>query len=248
MHTKMQQLSNGVMHSQALLQQPTNRQYVHNQTIHNHGASVMAYGKNRTSIFNSPWATLARIAFTGIFFFWLYWIGNSTSDLGDKINAATNRLTTIDSLQVEYKDEIQEWKNVLLRSNSRDTLSHNWAIYEQHYQQVVASAQAIIAQNDVRSINEKMKHFVEAHAANHEKYKDSVSLLIKNKFVPAPSDAALKHLDQPALDILVSANEDMRDERKRASDSLIASTRNKIEQSLFALAFIGLLAIWMPKH
>src|SRR5664280_2846386 len=104
----------------------------------------MAHVKNRSSIFNSPWATLARIAFTGIFFFWLYWIGNSTSDLSDKINAATNRLTTIDSLQVEYKDEVQEWKNVLLRSDSRDTLNQNWLIYEKHYQQVVTSVQEIL--------------------------------------------------------------------------------------------------------
>lgn len=208
----------------------------------------MAHSKDKSSIFNSPWATLARIAFTGIFFFWLYWIGNSTTDLSDKINAATNRLTTIDSLHVDYKDEIQEWKNVLLRSDSRDTLNQNWLIYEKHYQQVATSAQEIIAQNDVRTIGEKMKSFYDAHAANHEQYKNSVLLLIKNKYTPGPSDAAVKGIDQPLLEILSAANVDMKDERKRANASLIAATRNKIEQSLFALAFIGLLAIWMPKH
>jgi methyl-accepting chemotaxis protein len=208
----------------------------------------MAHSKDKSSIFNSPWATLARIAFTGIFFFWLYWIGNSTADLSDKINAATNRLTTIDSLQVEYKDEVQEWKNVLLRSDSRDTLNQNWLIYEKHYQQVVTSAQEIIAQNDVRTIGEKMKSFSDAHATNHEHYKNSVLLMIKNKYTPGPSDAAVKGIDQPLLETLSAANADMKDERERANDSLIAATRNKIEQSLFALAFIGLLAIWMPKH
>jgi hypothetical protein len=208
----------------------------------------MAHSKDKSSIFNSPWATLARVVFTGIFFFWLYWIGNSTADLGDKINATTDRLTTLDGLHVEYKDEIQEWKNVLLRSDDRETLNQNWLIYEKHYQQVATSAQEIIAQNDVRSIGEKLKSFVDSHAANHEKYKNSILLLIKNKYVPSASDAAVKGIDQPLLKTLESANDDMRDERKRANDSLIASTRNKIEQSLFALAFIGLLAIWMPKH
>jgi methyl-accepting chemotaxis protein len=208
----------------------------------------MAHSKAKSGIFNSPWATLARIVFTGIFFFWLYWIATSTSDLSDKINAATNRLTTLDSLQVDYKDEIQEWKNVLLRSDDREMLNQNWQIYEKHYQQVATSAQEIIAQNDVRAIGEKMKSFVEAHAANHEKYKNSVLLLIKNKYSPSPSDAAVKGIDQPLLDVLTSANVDMKDERERTNESLIASTRNKIEQSLFALAFIGLLAIWMPKH
>ncbi len=208
----------------------------------------MAHSKAKSGIFNSPWATFARIVFTGIFFFWLYWIGISTSDLGDKINAATNRLTSIDNLQVEYKDEIQEWKNVLLRSDSRDTLNQNWQIYEKHYLQVATSSKEIIAQNDVRSIGEKMKSFVEEHASNHEKYKNSMLLLIKNKYSPGPSDAAVKGIDQPLLDVLASADVDMTDERERTNDSLISATRNKIEQSLFALAFIGLLAIWMPKH
>ncbi|MDO8989721.1 MAG: hypothetical protein Q7U91_08810 [Sideroxyarcus sp.] len=168
--------------------------------------------------------------------------------MGTKINEATERLTTIDSLQVEYKDEIQEWKNVLLRSDSRDSLNQNWLVYEKHYRQVATSAQNILAQNDVRSITEKMQRFIEAHAANHEHYKSSVLLLVKNKFTPGPSDAAVKGIDQPLLELLLAANTDMKDERERASNSVIAATRNKIEQSLFALAFIGLLAIWMPKH
>lgn len=208
----------------------------------------MAKNVARSGFFDSPWATLARIAFTAIFFFWLYWIGNSTTDLSIKINEATERLTTIDSLQVEYKDEIQEWKNVLLRSDSRDSLNQNWLVYEKHYRQVATSAQNILAQNDGRSITEKIQRFIEAHAANHEHYKSSVLLLVKNKFTPGPSDTAVKGIDQPLLELLLAANADMKDERERASNSVIAAVRNKIEQSLFALAFIGLLAIWMPKH
>jgi hypothetical protein len=40
----------------------------------------------------------------------------------------------------------------------------------------------------------------------------------------------------------------MLDERRRLNESLIAKARNQIEQSLVALVFIGMLAIWMPKH
>jgi hypothetical protein len=93
-----------------------------------------------------------------------------------------------------------------------------------------------------------MKSFVEAHAANHEKYKESALIMIKNKYSPGQADSAVKGIDQPLLDTLTAANIDMKDDRERASESLIASARNKIEQSLVALAFIGLLAIWMPKH
>jgi methyl-accepting chemotaxis protein len=207
----------------------------------------MAHDK-RSSIFDSPWATAARLAFTALFFFWLYWIGVSTKDLDDKINAAADRFTAIDTLQIEYKDEIQDWKNLLLRSDSRDTLNQNWLQFDAQYQKVAAAAQDIIAKNDVRSIGQKMQSFADAHKANHEKYKGSVFILIKNSYTPRAADAAVKGIDQPLLELLMSANEDMRDEKKRTNDGLIASARSKIEQSLVALAFIGLLAIWMPKH
>jgi len=208
----------------------------------------MAKNTEGSNFFNSPWATVARIFFTAIFFFWLYWIGNSTADLSEKLNASTERFTAIDSIQVEYKDEIQEWKNLLLRSDSRDTLNKNWLAYDNQHQIVAAAAQNIIAQNDVRSIKAKIQSFVETHAANHEKYKNSVFILIKSKYFPGPADTAVKGIDRPALDLLEAANVDMRDERERVNESMVASARNKIEQSLFALAFIGLLAIWMPKH
>jgi methyl-accepting chemotaxis protein len=208
----------------------------------------MAKSTGRSSIFDSPWATLVRVVFTAVFFFWLYWIGISTKDLDDKINAASDRYTTIDSLQIEYKDEIQAWKDLLLRSNNRDTLNQNWLIYEAQYQKVAAAAQDIIAKNDLRTMNQKMRNFLDAHTVNHEKYKNSALQLIDSKYFPGPADTLVKGIDRPLLDILKSANEDMQDEKKRDSESLIAQARNKIEQSLFALGFIGLLAIWMPKH
>jgi methyl-accepting chemotaxis protein len=208
----------------------------------------MAKNTGRSSIFDSPWATLARAVFTAVFFFWLYWIGVSTKDLDDKINAASDRYTTIDSLQIEYKDEIQAWKDLLLRSNNRDTLNQNWLAYEAQYQKVATAAQDIIAKNDLRSMNQKMRSFLDAHTVNHEKYKNSALLLIDSKYFPGPADTSVKGIDRPLLDILKSANEDMQDEKKRDNDSVIAEARNKIEQSLFALGFIGLLAIWMPKH
>lgn len=208
----------------------------------------MASSTSKSGFFGSFWLTLARIAFTAIFFFWLYWIGVSTNELNDKINAASSRFTVIDTLQVEYKNEVQEWKDLLLRSPNRKTLNMNWRIYDKQYRKVAAAAQKIVEQSDARPIDKKMQEFIKRHKENRDKYKDSVLILIKSRYFPSQADAAVKGIDRPLLDLLKSADVDMQDERKRTNDSLIAEARNRIEQSLFALGFIGLLAIWMPKH
>ena len=161
----------------------------------------MAKINGKSSIFDSPWATLARVVFTAVFFFWLYWIGTSTKDLDDKINASADRYTTIDSLQIEYKDEVQAWKDLLLRSNNRDALNQNWLVYEAKFQKVAAATQDIISHNELRSIDQKMRSFLDAHTVNHEKYKNSTLLLVDSRYSPGPADTSVKGIDRPLLDI-----------------------------------------------
>jgi methyl-accepting chemotaxis protein len=208
----------------------------------------MVKSAERSGYFKSPWLTLARLAFSAIFFFWLYLIWNSTAGLNESIDATTDRITAIHHIQVEFKDEVQAWQDLLLRSKNQETLDQNWHAFETQFQKVSSEAEQIMAQNDVRDIHQKMKSFIDAHNINHEKYKSSVSILIKNKFDPVQADAAVKDIDEPILTYLAVSELDMLDERRRLNENLIAKARNQIEQSLFALVFIGMLAIWMPKH
>lgn len=201
-----------------------------------------------SKFFSSRWGTAARLGITAVIFFWLYSIWTSTAGLNEQLNAATDRFSAISNLEVEYKIEIQEWKNVLLRSTNQDTLEKNWRTYENQYQKVAAAAQEVIARNGVQSIHEQMRVFVDAHAANHEKYANGVEILIKSGYDPHPADAAVKGVDRPLLEQLAAANANMQDERLRLNESLTARARTQLEESMFALAFIGLLAVWLPKY
>ncbi len=194
------------------------------------------------------WNTAGRIGFTAIFFFWIYMIWNSTSDLDAKLNAATDQNTAIHNIQVDFKNEVQLWKDLLLRSTNQDTLNKNWAAYEVQYQKVVGEAQEILRVSETPTVNEQVKMFVEAHAANHEMYKSGVDLLIKSKFDPHPADAMVKGIDHPLLEHLEAAEVGMLDDKKRINKALVDTARNNIEQNLFALAFLALLAVWMPRY
>ena len=193
------------------------------------------------------WFTIARVGITVAFFFWLYLIWNSTTELSAKLNVATDRYSAIQNLEVEFKGEIQEWKNLLLRSTNRDSLEKNWGTYDAQYQKVSKAAQEIIQQNDVRAINERMKNFVAAHAGNYGQYKEGMAVLVKSGFDPHQADAVVRGIDRPLLDILEAADAAMQDEKKNINERLTAQSRSQIEQSLIALGFIALLVVWMPK-
>jgi methyl-accepting chemotaxis protein len=203
------------------------------------------YEENKRSKFS--WFTIARVGITAAFFFWIYLIWNITTELNAKLNVATDRYLAIQNLQIEYKNEVQEWKNLLLRSTDRESFNKNWLTYDTQYQKVSKAADEIIRQNDVRAISERMKTFVATHAENYAQYKKSTELFIGRGFDPRAADAAVRGIDRPLLDTLEAADAAMQDERKNINERLTAQSRSQIEQSLIALGFIALLVVWMPK-
>lgn len=202
--------------------------------------------ESRNKLFS--WNAAGRIGFTAIFFFWIYMTWNSTADLDNKLNSATDQNTAIHNIQVDFKNEIQQWKDLLLRSTSQDTLNDNWHNFEVSFQKVAAEAQDIIRQSESPEVSGRVKSFVDAHEANRELYKRSAALLIKNGFDPRPADILVKGIDHPLLEHLEAAEVSMIEDKKRINKTLVDAARNNIEQNLFALAFLALLAVWMPKY
>jgi hypothetical protein len=200
---------------------------------------------SKPSIFS--WRNLGRVGLTAVFMLWFYFIWNSTSQLNKELNANADQFAAAHNLEVEYKNEIQEWKNLLLRSNDRASLEKNWAVYDKQYQKVAALAQDTLQHSDVRAINTKLSAFVEAHAANREEYKKSTEILARSGYDPHPADAAVIGKDRPLLDLLAAADTAMQDEKINASERLVAKTRSQIEQSLIALGLIILILIWRPR-
>lgn len=192
--------------------------------------------------------TLERVGLTVAFGFFLYLIWDSSAQLETQLKANTDQFAVVHDLQIEYKSEVQEWKNVLLRSNSQASLAQNWTSFETRHQKVADAAKQGMLQNDVRAINVKLQAFVEAHDANLLLYKKSSEILAQQNFNPHQADANVKGIDHPLLEILEAADAEMEDEKARTNGRLIAKSNNRIEQSLVALFLLMLIAIWRPRH
>lgn len=194
-----------------------------------------------------PWALVAKIGGSAAFFFWFYMIWNSSVELHEQIKTTSSHYVAVHTLQVEYKNEVQEWKNVLLRGKNQELLNQQWLVYDTQHQKVAAAAEEAIQQSDVRFITENLKSFVAEHTANYQLYKNSVQLLLKNRFDPTEADTAVKSVDRPLLDYLANADTAAQDETRRLNETLAYKSRTQIEQSLVVLAFLSLLVIWFKR-
>ncbi|HLP97987.1 MAG TPA: hypothetical protein VK149_06045 [Sideroxyarcus sp.] len=160
----------------------------------------------------------------------------------------TDQFAVAHNLQVEYKLEIQEWKDLLLRSADRASLDKHWAIFEKQHRKVAEAAAAATKASDVRAINVKLQSFLDAHASNLAQYRASTELLVKHGYDPQQADQVVKGIDRPLLTLLEEADEAMQQEKESIDGRQIAKARNRIEQGLMALALIALVVVWRPRH
>jgi hypothetical protein len=192
-------------------------------------------------------ATLFKLVVSVGFLLWIYIIWNGASELDQHVKSMSDQSMAVYKLQVEYKQEIQEWKNVLLRSNNQQSLEENWQVFEVRHQSVAAKVREILKLYNDSKITDPIKMFASAHSANHIHYTNSKEALLKNGFDEISADAMVKKLDRPLLGYLDEAAEAIREEQHRINNQVVDKTRSQINQSLLILAFVALLVLWMPK-
>lgn len=192
-------------------------------------------------------ALLAKSGLTAAFFVFFYLIWQAISGLEQQLKSNTDQFAAAHNLQVEYKLEVQEWKDLLLRSSDRASLDKHWAIFEQQQRKVADAATAAFKASDVRAVNVKLQSFLDAHANNLALYRESAELLVKHGYDPQRADQAVKGIDRPLLTLLEEADEAMQLEKELIDGRLIAKARNRVEQALVALALIALFAVWRPR-
>jgi methyl-accepting chemotaxis protein len=190
---------------------------------------------------------IIRVLLTLTFAFWFYMIWSSPQELNAKLDVVQIKYSALHKVQVEYKSEVQEWKNLLLRSKTKETLENNWQKYELQYQKVLKDALQITQDNEIRDVKNNMNLFIEAHQNNHELYKKSLDVFVNSNFDSHLADKEVAGIDRPLENILEDADKAMQDEKKSINESLTAKTRSQIEKSLMILGFIALITIWMPK-
>jgi methyl-accepting chemotaxis protein len=193
------------------------------------------------------WATLAHAGITAVFFLLFYSIWSSVTNLDRQLQASAGQFAAAHGLRVEYKNEVQEWKDVLLRSKDNASLAQNWQVFEVQYRNVADAAKNVMQHNDVRAINVKLADFIEAHKNNFLQYRKSTEILARHKFDFRPADAAVKGIDRPLLDTLDAVDAAVEQEKTNSVERLVAKAQNRTEQTLIALAFMVLILVWRPK-
>ncbi|MCQ4319702.1 methyl-accepting chemotaxis protein [Stutzerimonas stutzeri] len=157
----------------------------------------------------------------------------------------------IDETNLEFKVQVQEWKNVLLRGKNPDNLAKYWGSFETQENKVqdllatlgqqLSKRDAAVA-NQVQGLREEHRSLGVAYRAGRDAY-------IAAGYDPFAGDAAVKGIDRATSDQLSALVAELRESALRSSDEISSAADSAIATGalimLAAGALIALISLWL---
>ncbi len=141
---------------------------------------------------------------------------------------------------VAFKQQVQEWKNVLLRGSDAAQLESYWQAFLKQEKQVANSAREARSGTPHDSVRTRLDTFIASHKAAGEGYRKGLEAFKESKFDPHAGDKAVAGIDRAPTTMLI-------DVEKEATDFGAKATLDAVQRadSGYRLAIAGTVAVML---
>ena len=156
----------------------------------------------------------------------------------------------INEANLEFKVQVQEWKNVLLRGTSSESRTKNWQRFEDQERKVQTLLGTLVqaSQHDA-ALAGQIQTLADEHRALGAAYRTGLDAFVAAGNDPVAGDNAVKGIDRATSEQLSELVDQLRDSALSSSESIGRSADQAIiAGTLIMLAggvLIGLLSLWL---
>lgn len=156
----------------------------------------------------------------------------------------------INEANLEFKVQVQEWKNVLLRGTSSESRTKNWQRFEDQERKVQTLLGTLVqaSQHDA-ALAGQIQTLADEHRALGAAYRTGLDAFVAAGNDPVAGDNAVKGIDRATGEQLSKLVDQLRDSALSSSESIGRSADQAIiAGTLIMLAggvLIGLLSLWL---
>jgi methyl-accepting chemotaxis protein len=150
-------------------------------------------------------------------------------------------IDTARRMQVVFKIQVQEWKNILLRGGDPDDLAKYTAAFEHREAEVRELAASLVTTLERGPIVDRVGTFVGQHEVLGRRYREAMALFAAATDDPYRADRSVRGMDREPTDLvdLVVADIDKLVDH-RAADLHAGLRRRQLSMSVVAVVAIGL--------
>lgn len=174
-----------------------------------------------------------------LFGFWLAW--SSIQQFAIEVDARNQDERLVRLMQLDFKKQVQEWKDTLLRGSDPAALGKYWGHFETQEQQVQKTAQQLRQQlaNDPGALD-LVEKFLAAHQQMGVAYRKGLQAFKDSNFDSSAGDNAVKGIDRAPTELLTQAADNISAAAEQSAQQAASGGRNGI---FLSLALIGLAVL-----
>jgi len=144
---------------------------------------------------------------------------------------------------IRFKQQVQEWKNVLLRGNHAEDLDKYWGNFtarENDVRSAIAQAREAISQEDLRM---KLDEFRAAHEAAGQGYRRGLDAYKASGFQADAGDKAVAGVDRAPTELLLAAENVARERGAATVAAAVHGARTAFITAIASSVIVVVLAI-----
>ena len=147
----------------------------------------------------------------------------------------------VSRMENEFKTQVQEWKNTLLRGEDSRKRELHWAAFQASEKRVADAAKALEPQLTDAQEKAALQKFTQAHAQMAQGYRKGFEVFQSLGFVPSAGDADVADIDQGPAKLLTALSEQVAASSATIAEQAALSARRALISSLVALALVTAL-------
>jgi len=182
----------------------------------------------------------------GVGLFGLFSIMSMNSALNtydNLINSDIKAATAADNMAIEFKIQVQEWKNVLLRGHDPARLEKYWGKFHSQHKKIQGIGNDIIKLTSQDSIKEKTQAFLAEHNDLLPKYQKGYDAFIASGFDHKQGDKAVSGIDRAPTKLATEISESAIQFATEKGLEVQSSAHNTARIGILSIIFVTLVLL-----
>lgn len=137
----------------------------------------------------------------------LFGLASAWQGLDGRLPDAVVQERELRAVEMDFRMQVQEWKNVLLRGDRDDLRERHFDAFSRREQAVQERIAAMLAQRQAAGLAEQLSTFATEHQAMGDQYRVALAEFLVSGADPRRGDALVSGMDRPPTQRLLAASE-----------------------------------------
>ncbi|MDH7942906.1 methyl-accepting chemotaxis protein [Pseudohongiella sp. SYSU M77423] len=149
----------------------------------------------------------------------------------------------VQNINLDFKIQVQEWKNVLLRGADAERRDQYWTRFTELHESIQQRSQSLLQRMHPGDARELVSNFRERHQELYDAYQSGLNAFVFSGFDHTVGDQAVSGIDREPTRLLQEAVDELSAASQQSATSLSASSERLVMLSYLAICVIAGLVL-----